>query len=239
VGDILNYIDVSGEGKPILFLHGLGQNYQTAWKPQLELANEYRLIIPDLQSQSNNITIENMALGIIKLLARLRLKSVIVCGISLGGIVALEIQKQRPDLIESLIISNSTFYIPSWIGNYRINELSKLYHEDKNELIAYLAANSLHNQSYKEEAMDTFNITDTYLEYSKAPVGKNYFTTCLKINKRILLIGGLFDKVTTVYGTYSLKMLIPHAEIEMFNCGHLSNIEKSCEFNQKIREFLK
>lgn len=235
--EIIKYIDV-GEGKPLVLLHGLGQCYKNAWKPQLELANKYRLIIPDLQGESNNITIENIALSIIKLLTKLKIKSAYIAGVSLGGIVAMEIQKQQPSLVTGMILCNSTPYIPSCIGNQRIDELSKLLHNGKDKLREHLAANSLHNQEYLEETMQTFNITDTYLECSKAPIGRNYSITCLKINKPTLLIGGLFDKVTTVYSTYALKMLITHAEIEIYNTGHLTNIEKRADFNNRVKEFI-
>ena len=89
--------------------------------PQHELANRYRLVIPDLRGHgetemNEGITVKNFALDIIELLEYLEIPSAFICGLSLGGIVAQELYKQRPDLVKGLILSNTTSYVPGYIS---------------------------------------------------------------------------------------------------------------------------
>ena len=73
---MLTYKDL-GSGTPIVLLHGLGSTKE-AWVSQHELANKYRLIIPDLRGHgetviNENFTIKNFALDIIQLIEHLNI----------------------------------------------------------------------------------------------------------------------------------------------------------------------
>ena len=121
---MLTYKDL-GQGTPIVLLHGLGSTKE-AWVSQHELANKYRLIIPDLRGHgetviNENFTIKNFALDIIQLLEHLNIPSAFICGFSFGGIVAQELYKQRPDLVKGLILSNTTSYIPPFLAELSHN----------------------------------------------------------------------------------------------------------------------
>jgi pimeloyl-ACP methyl ester carboxylesterase len=240
---MLNYIDI-GSGKPLILIQGLGQRYDKAWQPQYELAEKYRLIIPSLRGHfgsdiDEDITVENMASDIIELLEeRLHIESAFVLGLSLGGIVAQELYKQRPDMVEGLILSNTTFLIPSIFVNSIVKESEKLFYEDKNKLIEQIANKGLRDKSYIQEAINTFYLRDTYLESAKSGMDRNYINTLLQINKPTLLIGSTWDEVTPTYNTFMMKWIIKSSEISILNSGHLSNIECREQFNNRIREFI-
>jgi pimeloyl-ACP methyl ester carboxylesterase len=114
-GLTIHYQDINPDGKPaILLLHGLGANGDS-WQLQIPtLANlGYRVIVPDLRGfgrssypgGSNNPGF--MAQDMIKLIEQLSLDRVHLNGISLGGTVALQVTISRPDLVASLVITNS------------------------------------------------------------------------------------------------------------------------------------
>lgn len=237
------YIDI-GEGVPILFLNGLGQRKE-AWNPQLELSEHYRLIIPDLMGHSSNdppdkpITLENMAIEVIELLDNLHIESTFICGLSLGGLLAQEIYRQRPEKVKGLIISNSTWYIPSYFANKIVRKSEKLFHEDKNKLISCIVEQSIYNKKFIEEAKQSFYINDSYLECALSGSGYNYFPTLLKVSVPTMLIGGRYDRVTPYsYNLFVFKWLIPKAKTVILNSGHLSNLECREEFNAAIRQFI-
>lgn len=239
--EILKYIDI-GEGETIVFIHGLG-SHKGYWEPQHELSDTYRLIIPDLRGHGDteiddNLTPYNFAEDIIDLLQKLEIKSAYICGISLGGFVAQEIYKQRPDIIKGLILCNTSFYIPIFIGNYIVNKSSKLFYKDKNKLIEQILLNDLRDKTYIEEAKRTFYIRDTYLDSARSFIGCNYYSTLSRINKPTMLISSWYDNVCPIFNTYQMKYLIPHAEIEILNAGHLSSFEKRDEFNLRVRKFI-
>jgi pimeloyl-ACP methyl ester carboxylesterase len=232
---MLTYKDL-GSGTPIVLLHGLGSTKE-AWVSQHELANKYRLIIPDLRGHgetviNENFTIKNFALDIIQLIEHLNIPSAFICGFSFGGIVAQELYKQRPDLVKGLILSNTTSYIPPFFASNMINM-------SQQDLIEHILSTGLYDESFKEEARKTFRIRDTYMESMKASIGVNYFSVLMTIKKPVLLIGSTHDKVTPSLNLYLMKTFIRKAQIAILkDTGHLSNIEKKDLFNQHIKDFI-
>ena len=232
---MLTYKDL-GSGTPIVLLHGLGSTKE-AWVSQHELANKYRLIIPDLRGHgetviNENFTIKNFALDIIQLIEHLNIPSAFICGFSFGGIVAQELYKQRPYIVKGLILSNTTSYIPPFFASNIINM-------SQQDLIEHILSTGLYDESYREEARKTFHIRDTYMESMKASIGVNYFSVLTTIKKPVLLIGRTHDKVTPSLNLYLMKTFIWRAQIAILkDTGHLSNIEKKDLFNQHIKDFI-
>lgn len=232
-----------GEGTPIVLIHGLGSKKE-AWVPQHELANKYRLIIPDLRGHgetpiNTDLTVKNFALDVIKLLEHLHVPSAFICGLSLGGIVAQELYRQRPDLVKGLILSNTTSYIPPYFANKIINESSRLLEKGENALVEHIVTRGLYDKKFKEEAKKAFHIRDTYLEAAKSSVGINYFLVLPTIKKPVLLIGSSHDKVTPSINVHLMRVFLRRAKTAFLpNTGHLSNIEKKELFNKYVRDFV-
>ncbi len=239
---MLKYNDL-GSGMPVVFIHGLGSRKE-AWVPQHELANKYRLVIPDLRGHgetemNEGITVKNFALDVIELLEHLEIPAAFICGLSLGGIVAQELYRQRPDLVKGLILSNTTSYVPSILANKIINENTKLLQKSDQDLVDAIVTKGLYDIVYKDEAKKAFHIRDTYLESAKAPIGINYFSLLPSIRKPVLLIGSTHDKVTPSVNIYIMKSLIRQAQSAILkNTGHLSNIEQKELFNKYVTDFI-
>lgn len=239
---MLAYNDL-GAGIPIVLIHGLGSKKE-AWMPQHELSNQYRLVIPDLRGHGETVinadfTIQNFALDIIQLLEHLQIPSAFICGLSLGGMVAQELYKQRPEMVRGLILSNTTSYIPLVLANSIIERSGQLMKQDKEELIDYIIETGLYDGSYKEEARKAFTIRDTYMDAARATMGINYFPVLPSIKKPVLLIGGTHDQITPCFNLFMMKAFLRNAETAILqNTGHLSNIEKRELFNQYVIDFI-
>jgi pimeloyl-ACP methyl ester carboxylesterase len=240
---MIKYIDIGNGEKTLLMIHGLGQ-IKESWKYQFELSDTYRLIAVDLMGHGSNplpdkpITLENMAIEVIELLENLEINSCYIVGLSLGGLLAQEIYRQREDLVSGLILSNTTWYIPSYFANKIVSKSEKLFHEDKEQLIEYIVNAAIHNKEVFEEARQSFYLSDAYLECAVSGSGYNYFPTLLKVNVPTLLIGGTQDRTTAIWNLFVFKWIIPKAKIKIFEVGHLSNIEAKDQFNEAIREFI-
>lgn len=233
-----------GNGTPIVLIHGLGSKKE-AWNSQHELADSYRLIIPDIRGHgetaiNEDLTVKNFAYDIIELLEQLKISAAFICGLSLGGIIAQELYRQRPDKVSGLILANTTSYIPRIFAGLITYEAYKLLQKGKKGLVEHIVSSGLYDKSYKEEAINAFHIRDTYLESAMAAAGINYFSVLPAIKKPVLLIGSTHDKVTPLINMLMMRVFIRNVRTALLkNTGHLSNIEKKDLFNQSIRDFMR
>ena len=109
----LNYEDV-GAGRPILLIHGF-TNYGLAWAPQLAalVYSGYRVILPDLHGHGASspatalCTVSDLAADMVGLLDHLGAWPAVLCGLSLGGMVAMQTAIDRPNHVAGIIIANS------------------------------------------------------------------------------------------------------------------------------------
>ena len=115
VNDISMHVEIVGEGKPIVLLHGVGLDH-TIW---LEMAQLYqdqaRFVLVDLrgegQSETGNAnhTLEQMAEDVLGVLNQLELDQVLLGGHSMGGYIALAFAEKQPERLAglALIASNA------------------------------------------------------------------------------------------------------------------------------------
>ena len=109
----ISYDDVGIGKTPILFLHGFPFN-KSMWAEQLDFLKEsHRLISIDIrsfgQSQDNHIetSINLFANDLIEFMNVLQLKKVIICGLSMGGFIALNAVKKYPKRFSALILCDT------------------------------------------------------------------------------------------------------------------------------------
>jgi 3-oxoadipate enol-lactonase len=112
----LNYYE-QGAGEPLVFIHGLGGKADS-WRLQLEaLSNNYRVLAMDLRGHGQSgyraeepVFIRAFAEDVIALLAKLGLEQ--AHGLSMGGMIALEIFARCAPKVKSLILADTTAFFP-------------------------------------------------------------------------------------------------------------------------------
>jgi 3-oxoadipate enol-lactonase len=108
----LRYEDV-GAGRPVVLLHGF-TNFGLSWSPQLSplVHSGYRVIVADLRGHGASSaaekpsTVADLAADIGALLDRLDISDAGICGLSLGGMIALQLAIDRP--VMPLVSSSPT-----------------------------------------------------------------------------------------------------------------------------------
>lgn len=105
--------DDLGTGRPVVFIHAFPLD-RTMWQPTFAVLAGLRLIAPDLrgfgaspQTDGEAVTMRTYAADVVGLLDQLGLDRATICGLSLGGYVALAIAENYPERVESLILANS------------------------------------------------------------------------------------------------------------------------------------
>ena len=109
---IIHY-EENGQGVPLLLIHGFPHDH-ALWRPQLDgLYDAARVIAPDLRGfgsspeASGTMTMEAHAHDLNDLLDRLGIESAVVCGLSMGGYIALAFAELFPHMLKGLILCNT------------------------------------------------------------------------------------------------------------------------------------
>ncbi|WP_099222730.1 alpha/beta fold hydrolase [Listeria costaricensis] len=103
INDIQLYYQIYGEGKPLLMMHGNGQNHQDLDKMIHYFAKNYQVIVPDTRAHGRSevgsvpLDYELLADDMLALLDFLDVTSYHVVGYSDGGIIALIMGIKQPD----------------------------------------------------------------------------------------------------------------------------------------------
>lgn len=245
-------LHVVEEGKGdelVLFLHAVGGD-SSSWSGQLEFfSDKYTCVAFDMRGHNKsslsdcsegarNVSITDFAIDAIELIQSSGFLKAHLVGLSMGGVVALEIFKQRPDLVQSLCLANSWAHHPESAGRVAFMEerLAKgSLAESSRELIPDLFAGhadiEMIDAAIEVEASKDKNV---FLDSWRSMFSVDYRAMVPSIDKPVLLIGGSADGVTPTEPLLTeIKEKLPLAQlIEIEGAGHFSNLDSAEKFNQ-------
>ena len=103
----------SGDRTPIVFLHGVGSD-KSVWHPQLEQFSQQRRAIAfdypgygDSDPAPEATTRDDYSASILSAMSELGVGWAHICGLSLGGVVAIAMHHAAPDRCASLILADT------------------------------------------------------------------------------------------------------------------------------------
>lgn len=110
----------------VVFLGSLGSTHHM-WEPQARaFGADYRVLCPDIRGHGNSpvpagpYSIAGLAADVLALLDRLGVEQAHVVGLSLGGMIAMEMASSHPNRVRSLaVLSTSAFLGPRWVWTER------------------------------------------------------------------------------------------------------------------------
>ena len=247
------YDDV-GTGVPLLFIHGWPHN-RTLWAPQLSaLPTRARCLAPDLRGfgDSSDVapySVDQYADDLAALLGLLGVERAVVCGLSMGGYVALAMLRRHRALVRGLILAST-----------RASADSEAMREKRMRLIAFVREHGVDALASRQlRAMvgaTTFNTRPDMLEalhqlMASAPeggviggleamAGRMDATEQLAgIDIPCLAISGSEDTFTTPEEMRAMADAIPRGRFEVIQgAGHLCGYERPAAFNHVVSEFL-
>ncbi|MBA2116776.1 alpha/beta fold hydrolase [Bremerella alba] len=253
------YTDL-GDGPPLLLLHGI-PTWSFLFHEMIdELAKDYRVIAPDMigygfSDHRDNFdrSIEVQADMIEQFLGHLDVASAHFVAHDIGGGVAMILADRSPELVRSMVLSNSVAY-DSW----PIEEMLSLAHprnakmkpEEMKELLEEtfevgLSRPERRTQEFKDGVMTPYLQTDgiVSLVRNASSLNTNHTTPLTaslnKITQPTLLLWGEDDQWQPISTAKRLVQDMPDAKLHAIkNCSHWVPQDAPEEFTQETLRFL-
>jgi 3-oxoadipate enol-lactonase len=236
-----------GTAVPIVFLHGVGSD-KSVWRPQLEHFGQARRAIAfdyPGYGDSDGIPDEGVdfATSIIAAMDALRIARAHICGLSLGGVVAIAMHALDPGRCASLILADTFAEHPDGAGIYQrsVDASKSMTMRALAEARVDMLLGSAATPELRAEVVETMAAIDP-LAYRKGAHTvwlANQSDEACAIAVPALVLCGTEDRITPPALSEQLAELIPGARLELIEgSGHLANAEKPVEFNAAIARFL-
>jgi pimeloyl-ACP methyl ester carboxylesterase len=252
-GISLEYDDL-GNGTPLLFIHGFPLD-RTLWGPQVaELQKTYRVIAPDLrgfgqssETDGQAVTMETHAEDMRALLDSLNIKQAIVCGLSMGGYIALAFVAQYADRVKGLILSNTKAGADTEAGRQgRLDTSTKVEQTGSTDVVVDgMAPKMLGSQAKSETATFVRNMMSRQRSTAvtsalRGMAARPDRTSLLaSIKAPTLIITGSADIVLPPSESEAMHAAIAHSTlVNIPDAGHLANLDKSEAYNEALQAFV-
>jgi 3-oxoadipate enol-lactonase len=241
---------VRGEnGMPLLFLHGVGSD-RSAWDRQLEVFGQDRMTVaidmPGYGGSDRGGEGEgraDFARAALATLDALQIERAHVCGLSLGGVIALALHALAPARIASLVLADSfarhpegTAILDRSLRGAATLGMAGLADSRADALLAHPA-----EPTVRRAVVGAMSRIDpaAYARAAEAVWLADMRSEAAAVSCPALILYGSEDRITPPALSEELKALIPHAGlIEIAGAGHLPNLEQPAIFNRVLAAFL-
>jgi 3-oxoadipate enol-lactonase len=235
----------------LLLLNSLGTSFEM-WDDQFEpLSERFELIRFDARGHGKSTigthkeaTIDLLATDALNVLDACGVARAHLCGLSLGGMIAMHIAAKWPDRVLKAALCNTTPHMPpreTWD-----TRIQTALTQGPAALVEGTMGRWFTPQFHQAHPEKVDKIRSLFLETS--PQG---FAACCaairemdqresikNISAKTLVIGGTHDAGTTPAMAQFMANAIPESKLVLLDAAHLSNIERPDDFNVALIEFL-
>lgn len=203
--------------KNIVFLHGLGQTSSSWHETITAMKADTDASCPDLSEllSDKEVNYQNLYMSFCKYCDSFT-KPFHICGLSLGGILALQYTLEHPDKVRSMVLIGTQFVMPK--GLLKI----------QNFLFRIMPERSFGEMGFAKR---------DFINLSKSMMNLNFGQQLHKITCPVLVICGEKDTANKK-ASLQMKEQIPQAELSIIkNAGHEVNLEASKELGGMLTDF--
>lgn len=239
----------------VVFIHGFPFN-KNMWEAQLEdLPEDVVGVSIDVRGHGRStvgqgyFSIDLFAQDLIDFVDQLALNQVILCGISMGGYIALRAREIAPNRFSGLVLVDTHPFADSDSNKVkRFETIQSVLKYGKRTFAIGFVNNVFSEKSllYKQEEIELIRssirrnevrgICSTLLALAARTDTSQRLG---EIEQPCLLIRGEEDKLTTFEQMNELHKKINGSQfVEMARCGHLPNLEDAPTFNRHLHDFL-
>lgn len=256
IDDIQMAYTDTGVGRPIVLIHGYPFN-RSLWNEQVDaLSNSYRVIVPDLRgfgetdASAGPATMNRMALDVAQLLDHLQIRQAVVGGLSMGGYVALAFYKQFPSRVRALILADTRAQADSEEAKQnRAQQAGKALSEGMAGIADTMLPKLLTPETVSKRPEIVKRVRDVMLKTkpegaASALMGmaerEDQTELLPHITSPTLILVGAEDAITPVGDSEKMHQAIAGSRLVVVeNAGHVSNLERTEQFNEALLKFLR
>lgn len=252
------HYEVAGSGPAILMIHGF-TNHGMVWAQQIAdlLHAGYRVVMPDLaghglsQVADRKITVDELAQDMVALLDHLAIDRAVVCGLSLGGMVAQYLAADHSARVEALIVANSCIDSTAPDVVAANNAWIEMFEKPNGPLLRMQAVwPQMLNERYRASpTADAFLATWKRINgkiagssFANVARGLQEFKSTDRLQNIAvpsLIIAGEFDRLFPPAVCQEVANGIVGAKFAVIaGAGHLSSLDSPREFNELLLGFL-
>lgn len=254
-GHIMGYED-SGSGLPLVLIHGFPLN-RMIWEAQWEgLNKQARVIAPDLRGFGESEMVAGATLvstyadDVREFLDAIGItEPAVICGLSMGGYVALAYMRRYPDHVAGLILANTKATPDSADGKAGRDKSIAVAQEQGSAAIAEGMLPKLFSPKTYESNPDVVARAKRIMSSATVPgiVGAlgamrdrpDSMSTLLESSTQTLIIAGADDALMPMAEQENMKQAARNSTLVVIpEAGHLSPMEQPDAFNHAVAEFL-
>lgn len=234
----------SGEGQPIIFLHGL-MGTLSNFQAQVDHFGSlnYQVTVPLLPLYSMPLvstSVTSLTKFVKSYIDFKGYNQVVLVGNSLGGHIALMFQKMFPDRLCGLVLTGSSGLYESAMGNSYPRRGDRNYISERVKDVFFVkevATEELIDNVF--ETVNDRNKAIKTLAISKSAIRHNMAEDLPKFDVATCILWGRQDAVTPPDVATKFHELLPNSELHWLDdCGHAAMMERPKEFNAIVTEWL-
>ncbi len=245
--------DDQGEGPPLLFVHGYPLD-RTIWRDQVQNLRGWRCVAPDLRGMGHSdapdlgYSMATYAGDLVALMDSLDLGQAVICGLSMGGYIALELLRSSPERVRGLVLVSTRAEAESVEGRRARDQAAAQARDGGAAAVAeamiprILAPVSYQNDSLLGQVRQIMERTPVAgIAGALAAMRDRPDSTSLlpTLAVPILLIAGEMDQLVPLADMTRMHDAIPGSVLRVVpSAGHLPPVEQPGETTRILQEFL-
>lgn len=250
----LAYTD-AGSGPTVVFLHGFPFD-RSMWSGQVEkLSANFRVVAPDLRGHgatsvtNDPSTMEAMAEDVVALLDELNVSRAVVCGLSMGGYVALALFRAFAARVRALVLADTRATADTEDAR-RTREVNaqRALAEGMEPIVEAMIPKLLSERTRAGEPAVVARVREMMSGVSPEGAAaalrgmalrRDQTDLLAKIDVPTLVVVGSEDIITPPSDAEAMHALIAGSRLQVIEgAGHVSNLERPEEFDRTLTQFL-
>lgn len=245
-------VNVSGsQDKPtIVFSNSLAAS-MGMWDEVAEyLAPHARLVRYDTRGHGGSsapedgYSLERISLDLIAILDDLSIQRAVICGVSLGGLIAMWLGIHAPNRVDGLVLANTAASFPPasmWRERAAMARQSGVTSFVEPSLDRWVTADYRQSHGPRVEELAAMILQTSPSGYAgccEVLAASSLLPELPRISCPVRVIAGRYDPSTPPDRASEIAMAIPQSNLVTLNAAHISCVEAPSAFGEEVRQFI-